>query len=183
MEEVKANINADEQQENANDDEIQETKQEKNGDDIEAKATEQKPVTPPAPAPSAITSKVEFAQEDHLIDDDKKHLEQEKEIISEQIENQKLVQEQGDVPLDKSLQPNISEGPLTSTVEDSNVSEKEISFEQVSEGSLQSDSDGQDQIETDADDEVKDGEEDENEVFIHVSYLFTIFSTVCFTAG
>ena len=187
MEEVKANINADEQQENANDDEIQEkTKQEKNGDDIEAKATEQKPaVSPPAPAPSAITSKVEFAQEDHPIDDDKKHLEQEKEIISEQIENQKLVQEQEVEPLDKSLQPNISEGPLTlSTVEDSNVSEKEISFEQVSEGSLQSESDGgQDQIETDADDEVKDGEDDENEVFIHVSYLFTIFSTVCFTAG
>ena len=185
MEEVKANINADEQQENANDDEIQETKQEKNGDDIEAKATEQKPVTPPAPAPSVITSKVEFAQEDQPpIDDDKKHLEQEKEIISEQIENQKLVQEQEVEPLDKSLQPNISEGPLTlSTVEDSNVSEKEISFEQVSEGSLQSDSDGQDQIETDADDEVKDGEDDENEVFIHVSYLFTIFSTVCFRAG
>ena len=172
LEEVKANINADEQQENANDDEIQETKQEKNGDDIEAKATEQKPVTPPAPAPSAITSKVEFAQEDHPIDDEKKHLEQEKEIISEQIENQKLVQEQEVEPLEKSLQPNISEGPLTlsTTVEDSNVSEKEISFEQVSEGSLQSDSDGQDQIETDADDEVKDGEDDEeNEVCKYIS--------------
>ena len=71
--------------------------------------------------------------------------------------------------MDKSLQPNISEGPLTlSAVEDSNVSEKEISFEQVSEGSLQSDSDGQDQIETDADDEVKDGEDDEEiEVIVH----------------
>ena len=99
--------------------------------------------------------------------------------------------------------PNISEGPLTTTVEDStvsqnfkkkksfiftnffkksfsrifstrqlnvdsNISEKEISFEQVSEGSLESDTDGQDQIETDADDEVKDGEDDEEiEVIVH----------------
>ena len=53
---------------------------------------------------------------------------------------------------------------------DSNISEKEISFEQVSEGSLESDTDGQDQIETDADDEVKDGEDDEeNEVCKYIS--------------
>ena len=64
---------------------------------------------------------------------------------------------------------------------DSNISEKEISFEQVSEGSLESDTDGQDQIETDADDEVKDGEDDEEiEVIVHtfpfpLQFKFSIF--------
>lgn len=62
----------------------------------------------------------ESTQENQPIDlNDEKNIEQEKEEISDQhIENNEKVQD--DEPLDK---PNISEGPLTTTVEDSTVSQ------------------------------------------------------------
>ena len=61
----------------------------------------------------------ESTQENQPIDlNDEKNIEQEKEVSDQHIENNEKVQD--DEPLDK---PNISEGPLTTTVEDSTVSQ------------------------------------------------------------
>ena len=61
----------------------------------------------------------ESTHENQPIDlNDEKNIEQEKEVSDQHIENNEKVQD--DEPLDK---PNISEGPLTTTVEDSTVSQ------------------------------------------------------------